>query len=179
MRFQKINDEVLVAASPLVQISSADIETLKELASANPRQRIRICAHPNTEDRLHEMLIVHKRDAYVRPHKHLNKSESFHVIEGETDVIFFDEEGSVADVIRLGDCRSGHSFYYRLGEDRYHSLLIRSEFLVFHETTNGPFRREETVFPSWAPEEKNAAACAEFQARLSRAIAGKNEDRSA
>jgi hypothetical protein len=28
-----------------------------------------------------------------------------------------------------------------------------SEFVVFHETTNGPFRREDMQFAVWAPGE--------------------------
>src|SRR5687768_8037033 len=89
------NDEVLIAATPIVTVSPADIEALKALALQNPRKRIRICTHKDTADPLHEMLIVHTRDTYVRPHKHLNKSESFHVIEGTVDVVIFNESGDV------------------------------------------------------------------------------------
>ena len=166
----KLNDEVLVASSPLVQLGRADIEALKQRALGNPRRRIRICAHPDTADRLHEMLIVHTRGAYVRPHKHLQKSESVHIIEGEVNVVFFDDAGAVAEVVRMGDYGSGRKFYYRIGGPRYHTLLITSEFLVFHEVTNGPFRREDTVFAPWAPEEADAAACAAFQQRVAATI---------
>jgi cupin fold WbuC family metalloprotein len=166
----KLNDEVLVASSPLVQLGRADIEALKRQALTNPRCRIRICAHPDTADRLHEMLIVHTRGAYVRPHKHLQKSESVHIIEGEVNVVFFDDAGAVAEVVRMGDYGSGRKFYYRIGGPRYHTLLITSEFLVFHEVTNGPFRREDTVFAPWGPEEADAAACAAFQQRVAATI---------
>lgn len=166
----KLNDEVLVASSPLVQLGRADIEALKQRALGNPRRRIRICAHPDTADRLHEMLIVHTRGAYVRPHKHLQKSESVHIIEGEVNVVFFDDAGAVAEVVRMGDYGSGRKFYYRIGGPRYHTLLITSEFLVFHEVTNGPFRREDTVFAPWGPEEADAAACAAFQQRVAATI---------
>ena len=166
----KLNDEVLVASSPLVQLGRADIEALKRQALTNPRCRIRICAHPDTADRLHEMLIVHTRGAYVRPHKHLQKSESVHIIEGEVNVVFFDAAGAVAEVVRMGDYGSGRKFYYRIGGPRYHTLLITSEFLVFHEVTNGPFRREDTVFAPWGPEEADAAACAAFQQRVAATI---------
>lgn len=137
MRLRKLNDEVLVAEEPIVRVSGADIAALKQQALTNPRQRIRICTHPDTGDRLHEMLIVHTRGSYVRPHKHLNKSEAVHIIEGEVDVVFLDEAGTVSDVVRLGDDRSGREFYYRVGSPLYHTLLIASEFLVFHEITNG------------------------------------------
>ena len=173
MRLRKLNDEVLVADEPIVRVSGADLAALKQQALANPRQRIRICAHPDTGDRLHEMLIVHTRGTYVRPHKHLNKSESVHIIEGEVDVVFLDEAGAVSDVVRLGDYRSGRQFYYRIGQPLYHTLLISSEFLVFHEITNGPFRREETIFAPWAPEESDPAAGGEFQARVAREVAAR------
>lgn len=173
MRLRKLNDEVLVAEAPIVRVSGADIASLKQQALTNPRQRIRICTHPDTSDRLHEMLIVHTRGTYVRPHKHLNKSESVHIIEGEVDVVFLDDAGAVSDVVRLGDYRSGREFYYRVGSPLYHTLLITSEFLVFHEITNGPFRREETVFAPWAPEESDPVACREFQARIAREVAAR------
>ena len=166
----KLNDEVFVARGPLVQVGRADVEALKQRALANPRRRIRICAHPDTADRLHEMLIVHMRGAYVRPHKHLQKSESVHIIEGEVDVVFFDDAGAVAEVVRMGDYGSGRKFYYRVGGARYHTLLIASEFLVFHEVTNGPFRRADTVFAPWGPEEADPAACAAFQERVAASI---------
>ena len=173
MRLRKLNDEVLVAEEPVVRVSGADIAALKRQALTNPRQRIRICAHPSTEDRLHEMLIVHTRGTYVRPHKHVNKSESVHIIEGEVEIVFLDDAGAVSDVVRLGDYRSGREFYYRVGDPRFHTLLITSEFLVFHEVTNGPFRREETIFAPWAPEESDAAACGAFQARVAREAAAR------
>ncbi|HWX22495.1 MAG TPA: WbuC family cupin fold metalloprotein [Candidatus Binatia bacterium] len=173
MRLIKLSDEVLTAGDPLVQLSRVDIQTLKQQALLNPRRRIRICAHPDTTDRLHEMLIVHTRGAYVRPHKHLNKSESVHVIEGKVDVVFFDDAGAVSDVVRLGDYQSDRKFYYRIGGPRYHTFLITSEFLVFHEVTNGPFRREDTVFAPWGPEESNPAACLAFQERVRAETEGK------
>ena len=100
MRINKINDEVPVADQPILRLSGTDIASLKHQALANTRRRIRICTHPDRSDRLHEMLIVHTRGTYVRPHKHLNKSESVHIIEGEVDVVVLDEAGGVRDVVR-------------------------------------------------------------------------------
>lgn len=171
MRLSKLNDEVLLADEPIVRLSGLDIASLKQQALANPRRRIRVCKHPDTNDRLHEMLIVHTHGTYVRPHKHLNKSESVHIIEGEVEVVFLDESGAVTDVVRLGDFQSGREFYCRANWPLYHTLLVTSEFLVFHEITTGPFRREETVFAPWAPEESNTLACSEFQARVAREAA--------
>ncbi len=152
-----LNREVLVAEGPLVQVSRADIEFLEIGARLNNRNRMRLCAHSDIEDRIHEMLIVLTEEAYVRPHKHLNKSESGHVVEGQADLIVFDEAGALANVIELGDYASARQFFYRMASPSYHMLLIRSAVFVFHEVTNGPFDRADTVFAPWAPEDANVA----------------------
>ena len=36
-------------------------------------------------------------------------------------------------------------------------LIIDSEFLVFKQTTRGPFIRKDTIFPDWAPDGKDQA----------------------
>jgi cupin fold WbuC family metalloprotein len=161
----KESDEVLYPLEEVVTVESADLAQLKRLALLNPRQRIRLCAHRSPGDRLHEMFIVHTSDCYVRPHKHLGKAESMAILEGEVDVVLFHDDGTIRQVIRMGDLNSGKLFYYRLSEPIYHTLLVRSQFLVFHETTEGPFLREKTVFPDWAPEEQSAGRRA-FVARI-------------
>jgi cupin fold WbuC family metalloprotein len=144
----------------------SDIDLLKQLSSHNPRKRIRLCAHENPDDRLHEMLIVHERSAYVRPHKHPGKTESTHIIEGLVDVVIFDDEGQIDRIISMGDYASGKTFYYRMAIPVFHTLIIRSEVLVFHETTNGPFNRSDTVFASWAPEDGDVDSVVSFMTDL-------------
>jgi|SRR5437868_3340236 len=167
-----VSEEVLVADEDIAQLDAGDLEQLKAAAAANARRRIRICAHRDPSEPLHEMVIVHMRGVYVRPHKHLGKTESIHVVEGLADVVFFDDAGGVLDVIPIGASNSGRVFYYRLAAPSYHTFVVSSEFFVFHEVTNGPFHREDTVFPPWAPEEDDAARVARFQERLASAVAG-------
>jgi hypothetical protein len=56
----------------------------------------------------------------------------------------------------MGEFHSGKKFFYRLSGPIYHMLVIRSDFLIFHESTEGPFNREDTIFPEWAPDEKSS-----------------------
>lgn len=169
MRTKTINPEVLVVDEPILRVSRTDVEFLKVGAEKNERKRIRLCAHQEVGDRLHEMLIVHTKDTYVRPHKHLNKSESVHIIEGRVDVIIFDETGNISEVIHMGDYASGSRFFCRMSRPYYHTLVIRSEVLVFHETTNGPFNRSDTVFAPWAPAETDYPARTVFMEQVARA----------
>jgi hypothetical protein len=52
-------------------------------------------------------------------------------------------------------------------------LIVRSDVLVVHETTNGPFRPEETEFAPWAPDETDEAGQTLFLDRLEKEIAGR------
>ena len=153
MKYNRISNEVLYTDESITKIDQVDIESLKSLAEKSPRRRIRLCAHPDIQDNLHEMIIVHARDTYVRPHKHISKSESFHVIEGLLLVVVFDDDGSKIEEIPMGDMHSGQTFYYRLPESLYHTVIPQQDFVVFHEVTKGPFERTDTVFAPWAPAE--------------------------
>lgn len=172
MQARELSAEVLVADGSLVELTTADVEELKAKAVANPRRRIRICAHPDTDNALHEMVIVQMHGAYIPPHRHPGKSESSHVLEGEADLVLFDDAGEVTDVIPLGPYRSGRRFFCRVDQPTYHSLLIRSEFFVYHEVTNGPFRREETDLAPWAPDERDLDAAGEYRRGLEARVEG-------
>ena len=166
MRVKEFNEEVLYADEDIIKVNQQNINWLKEMSQRNRRQRIRLCTHKSIDDCLHEMLIVHRKDTYVRPHKHLNKSESFHIIEGSVDVIIFNNIGEIIEVIKMGEVLSGYEFYYRISEACFHTLLIHSDFLVFHETTSGPFNREDTIFAPWTPAEEDNLAVEKFRQDL-------------
>tara|TARA_B100000795_G_C22748064_1_gene418145 strand:- start:631 stop:1149 length:519 start_codon:yes stop_codon:yes gene_type:complete len=166
MKTTIFNNEVLYAEDSIVQIDSLDIAELKLKAKKNPRKRIRVCAHKNIDENIHEMLIVHEKNCYVRPHKHTGKTESFHIIEGKADVILFHEDGSIDQVISMGEITTGLKFYYRLPPFRFHTLLIHSDVLVFHEITSGPFRIEDTIMAPWSPEETEEDKVSHYMDKL-------------
>jgi len=152
MKTRMESDEVLYAEDPIVSVTHEDLDWLKKKAGLNSRQRIRLCSHPELTDKLHEMMIVLRKNVCVRPHKHPGRSESFHIIEGIVDIVVFDDDGSILQVLPLGEYNSGRVFYCRMNSSVYHTLLIRSEFLIFHETTNGPFQKDNTQFAPWSPD---------------------------
>jgi cupin fold WbuC family metalloprotein len=166
MRARQTGVEVFYATDRVPRVTGADLADLTREAARTPRQRSRLCTHRDVADALHEMFIVHPRGAYVRPHKHLNKAESMSVLDGEVDLVLFEEDGRIAEVISMGNATSGRAFHYRMNDAIFHTLLIRSEWLVFHEVTSGPFRREDTVFAPWAPDDADTAAVNTFVAAI-------------
>ncbi len=153
MKYRASSDEVFVATGGIVQVKPEDVAEVVRRGTTNARKRARLCAHPGPEDRLHEMLIVLDQGTYIRPHRHAGKAESFHIIEGELDVVVFHDDGTIREVVRMGPYGIGKTFYYRLMEPSYHSVVINTPYALFHETTNGPFERGDTEFASWSPAE--------------------------
>ena len=169
MILRQLNKEVYFVTDPDAKVGHQDIEFLKRKAAENERKRVRVCVHKTMDDPVHEMILVLAKDAYAMPHKHLKKIESYHIIEGVADAIIFDEEGHITDMTRVGDYASRLMLYYRIAQPCYHTFLIRSDFLVFHETTNGPFEKSEMIPAPWAPEETDAVEVKGFMDRLARA----------
>ncbi len=171
MRLKRLNPEVAIAEEKIVKIARSDVTELAQAASTSHLGRSRICAHKEATDSLHEMIIALRRESYIRPHKHFGKSESFHIVQGEVDIIVFDDAGEIYDVIELGEFGSSRNFYYRLADPLFHTLLIRTEQVIFHETTNGPFRKEDAVFAPWSPEESDTRAAEVFMRQLNERVA--------
>lgn len=167
---RKVSDEVFVADDPIVRLGADEVRFLKQQAASSSRMRARICAHRDNSDTLHEMLIAVRADSYIRPHKHLRKSESFHIIEGSVDVVVLDDSGRIIEVVELGDFASGKPFFYRLSDNLFHTLIIHSDFLIMHEVTNGPFVINEALYAPFAPADDERDLARAYVAQLERIV---------
>ena len=144
--------DVFKLNEPIIEIGADWLARLKTAAQQSPLRRARVCLHAAPEDAIQEMIIALCQDTLFRPHRHLDKTESFHIVEGELDLIVFEDTGRPQRVIRMGPMASGKTFCYRLNAPLYHALLPRTPFVIFHETTAGPFRNDAQFAP-WAPEQ--------------------------
>lgn len=165
-QFDRITEEMCRAKPGIVTLKKSDLNYLKSEVYRVPRKRIRLCIHQDDDAALHEMFVVYTGLTYVRPNLHLGKDESLHILEGEADFIFFDEAGNVLDVVHLGTQNSGKNFFVRVPQGVFHTIIMRSDYLVIHEATPGPFRREETLWAPWAPLDSNTEEVAQYQQRL-------------
>ena len=165
-QFKKINNEVFYREKNISQIKNADLVFLKDNIKNTEKKRIRLCTHLDEKDSTHEMFIALSNETYIRPHKHFNKSESLHVLEGSADVVFFDDEGKISNIIPLSDASSKSCFYYRINEPIYHTFIVTSKIFIFHETTQGPFKKSDTIFAPWSPEEAEHDKIAKFVSKL-------------
>jgi cupin fold WbuC family metalloprotein len=141
-------------------ISKIDIDYLKKKADSSVRGRYRLCLHDSISHLTQEMMICLKKYSYFQPHKHpINYSESYHLIEGEIDVYLMDNNGIIFDEIKLSEKNSKYpnNFYYRLSSPIYHLVVPRSEWVIYHEVSTGPFiKKNNVIYAGFAPEESSS-----------------------
>ena len=140
---------VLYPNQPIYAVSRNILDDLKKRALDAPLKRARLCLHHSPNDAIQEMVIAFHQSTYIRPHRHHLKTESFHMIEGDVLVVFFDDEGKVTQKLHLST-EKPHPFLYRLSTTRWHTVVCLTEYALFHEVTMGPFSPAE--FPSWEPK---------------------------
>jgi len=169
-RQAKQSEEVYHAIEDQFALDKADIVQLIEFAKKNKRQRTRFCVHKSPSELIQQMFIVHPEHAYVRPHKHVLKSESMLVLEGVVDYVTLNEVGEIKEVLQMGDYNSAKPFYNNISRNEYHTLVIRSNWLVFMEITKGPFVKNDTIFGEWSPLETNVVLVKEYMSTLNRGI---------
>ena len=126
-------------------------------------QGIRLCLHESPGALLHDMIVVHYTGQYFRPHKHMEKSESYHMIEGGMGVVVFDDEGKVVDACRMD---TSDTTVYGVGTGMYHTNFPLTEVAVYHESRPGPFVPGDSVFAPWGPDGEDEEAVRKFVAEL-------------
>jgi cupin fold WbuC family metalloprotein len=170
--YRQVNNEVYYATHQPAAIGWDDVAFLKEAALRSPRQRARLCAHRDTDDLLHDMIIVMKQNSYVRPHRHAHRAESLLVLEGEGEAAFFDDAGVLQKILPMVPFATRGVFFYRIEPGVYHTLLVRSPWFVFAEATTGPFSYDSTELADWSPPESSAAEAADYLATLDKVVRG-------
>ena len=152
MIFTRENNEVLYLEKNVISFNNRNLKLLSDLSKKNLDQKIRICFHSNINDKIHQMLILHKKNYYIRPHRVVDKTETGLILKGVCDLILFKPNGLLKKVIHLGPInnKSNKSFFYIIPKNTFHTLLIHKN-LTFLETTSGPFDKKKVFMAQWSP----------------------------
>ena len=146
-------------------ITDALFDAVTDEARRSARRRMNYSFHAEAADNPHRMLNVLLEGTYIQPHRHLEppKAESFLVLEGEADVLVFDDTGAVTARYRLG-CDGVWGVDLPAGT--WHTILPRTARAVCYEVKPGPWvPATDKEFAPWAPREGDPAA-AEYAKKL-------------
>jgi cupin fold WbuC family metalloprotein len=140
-------------------ISTALLEEMTAKAAASPRRRVHHNLHSSPGDLVQRFVVVLQSDSYVRPHRHLTKSELCTVIRGRFEVVVFDSTGTVTERSVVGEGTANIAF--ELPRETWHTLLPLTDGAAFVEVKEGPYDPATAAeFASWAPAEGNAGTAA-------------------
>ncbi len=134
-----------------VSVGEAEIAALLAEAEALGQVNMRICLHQTSQDSFHNMIILeYPNSRYFRPHRHGEKGETCHMIDGSLQLFVFNEDGSVLKS-EMMDADSNPIF--RVGAKQWHTLIPISSPVIYHESKLGPFLGDEdSLYPTWAPD---------------------------
>lgn len=164
VRAVNARSETYFSTRPDVAVDGRVLAGLLDLSRSLGGRNVRLCLHPSPEALFHEMVILEYASHYCRPHRHPSKSESCHLLSGRLAVIVFDEAGGA---LRREFLSAEETRLFRVGENRWHSVVPLSEYVVYHEAKPGPFARDtDNLYAAWAPDGSDPAACAAYVAGL-------------
>lgn len=145
------SSNVLIAENDIEIVSLTRIQHLKSLADMSPKRRARLLLHADHSSPVQEMIIAAHESSYVRPHRHApDRSESYHVIEGELEVRIFKENGEIDNIFWL----TSKVPFYRVRGGWYHEPKPATEWVIYHEVFTGPFDKDRDVqYAPWAKPE--------------------------
>jgi cupin fold WbuC family metalloprotein len=150
--------------------SHALLDELATRAAASPRARAHHNVHEAPTDLVQRFFVVTNRNTYVRPHRHLTKSELAMVLRGRFDILTFDEQGTVTGRYSAGE--NTPSMAYETARATWHTLVADSDGSAFFEVKEGPYDPATAAeFASWAPAE-GAPEVAQFLDWLRKAQPG-------
>lgn len=141
------------------------LQLQRRLAEAAGKVNVRLCMHGAPSDDFHDMLILEwPGSRYYRPHRHLEKGETIHLIEGRAAALVFDDSGALAQVHCLG---VDNDLVVRIAPGHWHVLMPLSAPVIYHESKKGPFvRDEDSHYPVWAPDGADAQEARRYHEQL-------------
>lgn len=153
-----------------VRVNVALIAELKEIAASLGDKNVRLCLHESPDAVFHEMITLECKGKYCRPHKHLTKGETCHIIEGLIGAFVFDDGGRVIDACLL---EPRGNFLYSIGVNMYHAIMPISDLVIYHESKPGPFLGEaDSLYPDWVPDWSDPVKARVYMAQLLNMVRG-------
>jgi len=127
---------------------------------------VRICLHKNRKSKHHDMIILQQKRNFYKPHKHLRKGETYHIIKGSMILVIFTDDGDIK-----------YSYHIKKNDvirapiNKYHTMLPYSKFVIYHESKSGPFLlKNDSIFPYWIKEFKNKKQIDLFKEKVMQTI---------
>lgn len=112
------------------------IQRVTSLAKESPRLRKNYNFHETLDDSCQRMLNIMLKGTKFDIHRHTNTAESFVLLKGRLDLIYFNDKGEETDRFSLDPLTGNYGIHIPAGQ--WHSLEIIEDSTIF-ETREGPY----------------------------------------
>ena len=141
----KKNERVYYSYNDNFNISKKDLYFFLYLSQIKNIKVSRICLHTNDNSYLHEMYMFHSRPCSVGPLKQNKESISYHIIDGLLEISTKNNSEKITLGSELFDNKT-LSQSYRLKPDEFRLVESKSDYCIFLEVNNGPFKDSDTIW---------------------------------
>ena len=111
-----------------------------------------MCFHQNIDVALHDIIIEYDQNTYIPPNKHIGKSETLCILQGEIEIYFFTDNGECFKVIKLSAENINIPFLVRVPPNTWHGINVVSDLpCIIKETISGPYDHNSLQWATFAP----------------------------
>lgn len=112
------------------------IEGVFHEAEQSPRRRAVYCFHESTSDNAQRLLNVMLPGTEVPIHRHANKSETYILIKGRVEVLYYNSKREVVEVFLLD--RDAQNYGLHIPKMQWHTVHVIEPSVIF-EVSDGPY----------------------------------------
>jgi cupin fold WbuC family metalloprotein len=147
-------------------IKKYSVKVLNDLttaAKATERKRINLNIHESTEAAVQRLFLAVEPETYIRPHRHpqAHKWELFVVLDGEMDLLLFNDLGDIVNRIALSATTTRA---VEIPANTWHSYISKKSGTLALEIKEGAYLPSpEEDFLSMSPAENTDEAAAYLQ----------------
>ena len=141
----KKNERVYYSKNNIFNVSKKHLYFFLFLSQIRNIKVSRICLHKDDDSNLHEMYMFHSCPSSVGPLKQNKESISYHIIDGLLEISNKDKNKKVI----LGSETFENetlSKSYRLKPNEFRIVESKSDYCIFLEVNNGPFKDNDTIW---------------------------------
>lgn len=110
---------------------------LSSRAKSNPRLRMNYNLHDSLDANAQRLLNALELGTKLPIHRHRNTSETYILLRGKIDVLFYDEIGIVVQRFHLDPLEG--NFGVHIPKGQWHTLEVQDEWSVIFEVKDGPY----------------------------------------
>ena len=141
----KKNERVYYSKNNNFSISKKDLYFFLYLSQIRNIEVSRICLHKDDDSNLHEMYMFHSRPYSVGPLKQNKETISYHIVDGLLEISTNGQDKKIILGSELFENET-LSKSYRLRPNEFRIVESKSDYCIFLEVNNGPFKDSDTIW---------------------------------